>query len=78
MSNGVKSDFIMVSKETVYKKGGIVILDLKKYQKLCEQAVPVYHLIGKEAKELDKLVKEGVSDHRSGRTKKIRSLADLD
>ncbi len=61
----------------IQKKGGIVILDLKEYQKLYERAVPTYYLEGREAKELDKLVEEGLREYRKGRCKTIKSLADL-
>lgn len=69
---------ITVSKVKVQKEGGMVILSLKEYRKLLEQAVPTYYLKGKEAEALDKLVKEGLREYRSGKCKMIRSLADLD
>ncbi len=69
---------ITIHKEKVEKQGGVVILPLKEYQKLLERAVPTYRLTGREAKKLDELVEEGLRDYRAGRTKKIRSLADLD
>lgn len=48
-------------------KEPVVILPLKEYQKLCERAVPTYHLKGKAAKELDSLVKEGLRDYYAGK-----------
>jgi len=69
---------ISISKQKIEKQKGIVILPLKEYQKLCERAVPIYYLVGKEAKELDKLVEEGLKSHRLGKTKKIKSLRDLE
>jgi hypothetical protein len=69
---------IIISKEEIQKKGGIVILSLREYRKLCERAVPTYYLKGKEAEELDKLVEEGLREYRKGRCKTIKSLADLD
>lgn len=77
MANRVKNSITIFGKE-VKKKGGIVILPLKEYQKLCERAVPIYYLKGKEAEELDKLVKEGLRAHRLGKTRKIKSLKDLE
>jgi len=59
-------------------KEGVVILPLKEYEKLRERAVPIYYLRGKEAEELDKLVEEGLRDHYAGKTKKIKSLSDLE
>ncbi len=78
MANRNKKNFITISKETVRKKGDIVILPLKEHQKLCEKAVPAYYSKGKEAEELDRLVEEGLRDYNLGRTRKIKSLADLD
>jgi len=69
---------ITVSKNRIKKQGGIVILGLKEYQKLCERAVPTYYLKGKEAEKLDELVKKGLSDYRKGKYKTIKSLSDLD
>ena len=62
---------------------GVVILDLKEFEKIQEKAkptntVPAYQLKGKEAEELDNLVKEGLKEYRAGRCKTINSLADLD
>lgn len=69
---------ITISKSAVQKKGGVVILGLREYEELCKRAVPHYYLRGKEAEELDELVKEGLEDYKAGRTKRIKSLADLD
>ena len=48
------------------------LLKGKKYK------VPVYQLHGKAAERLDTRVREGMREYRAGKTKKIRSLADLD
>lgn len=69
---------ITITKERVEKQKGIVILPLKEYQKLCQQAVPTYYLKGKEAEELDRLVKEGLKEYHRGKCKSIKSLSDLD
>ena len=69
---------ITLSKSEITEKDGIVILSLKEYRKICERVVPEYYLTGKAAEEADKLVKEGLVDYREGRTKKIKSLADLE
>ena len=47
------------------------------YKDLTEGAVPIYHLTGKAAKELDKLVREGLKEHEAGRTIKASSLKKL-
>ena len=69
---------ITIQKEKIEKQGGVVILPLKIYQELLRRAVPTYYLTGKEAEKVDKLVEEGLREYRAGKTKKIRSLADLD
>lgn len=69
---------ITISREEAKKKGGFVILPLKEYEKLREQAVPAFYLRGKEAEELDKLVREGLKEYKQGKCKSIKSLADLD
>lgn len=56
---------------------GVVILKLDEYKKLQKKAVPTYYLSGKKAKELDRLVEEGLKEYKEGKTKKLRSLADL-
>jgi len=70
----------VIEKENIIKIGKepVVILPLKEYQKLCERAVPTYYLEGKEADKLDKLVEEGLRNHRLKRTRKIKSLSDLE
>ncbi len=67
---------ITISKESVRKRGGVVILPIKEYQELCERAVPTYYLKEKEAEELDKLVKEGLKEYRAGKCINARSLEE--
>jgi hypothetical protein len=69
---------ITIRKEEIEKQAGVVILPIKEYQELIKRALPTYYLAGKKAEKLDKLVKEGLRAYKSGKTKKIRSLADLD
>jgi len=76
MTNRVTNNSIVVSKRTVRKEGGIVILPLKKYEELRERAAPTYYLEGKEAEKLDKLVEEGLEDYRNGKTIKAPSLKE--
>lgn len=71
-------DSIVISRKEIEKKGGVVLLGLKEYQKLLVQAVPTYYLIGKEAEEVDGLFREGMSEYKAGKTTKIKSLNDLD
>ena len=69
---------ITISKKRIKKDGGVVVLSLKEYQKLSEQAVPTYYLKGKAAKKLDKMVEDGLRAYRAGKTRTLKSLADLD
>jgi hypothetical protein len=78
MANRISKNSIVISREAVQKKGGLVILPLREYQKLCERVIPAFYLKGKKAEELDKLVEEGLRDYRKEKCKPIRSLADLD
>jgi hypothetical protein len=71
-------NLIVISRKNIQKRGGVVILDLKQYQRLCERAVPTYYLKGKKAGELDKLVETGLRDYRKGKCRSLQSLADLD
>lgn len=67
-----------VSEKTIQKTGGIVILSLVEYEELRRNVVPTYYLKGKEAIQLDSLVREGLSEYKAGKTKTIDSLSDLD
>ena len=69
---------IIIPKTKIQKNGGVVVLSLKEYQKLQEKAVPTYYLTGKEALKLDKEVERALGEHRAGKTRTIKSLADLD
>ncbi|GEM_PF-1284145 len=59
---------ITIHKEKIREEGGLVILPLKEYQKLCEMAVQTYYLKGKAAEKLDKLVEKGLKEYREGKT----------
>ena len=41
-------------------------------------AIPTYQLYGKAAVGLDKEVKQALREYKQGKTKKIKSLADLE
>jgi len=69
---------ITIPQVKIEKNGEVVILPLKEYQKLCQMAAPTYYLKGKAAKDLDKLVKNGLKEYQEGKYKTIKSLADLD
>ncbi len=78
MSNQTANNLITISKRSIQKKGGMVVLPVEEYNKLKERAVPVYYLKDKQAQYLDKEVNQGLKDYKSGKCKKIKSLADLD
>ncbi|MBI3599867.1 MAG: hypothetical protein HY097_04400 [Nitrospinae bacterium] len=67
---------VTIHKEKIEKQGGVVILSLKEYQKLCERAVPTYYLKGKKAEELDRLVEEGLKEYERGETIEASSLKE--
>ena len=59
----------------INKKAGTVTMSLQEYNRLI---MPMYHLKGKAALNLDKLVKNALQAYKEGKTRVIRSLADLD
>jgi hypothetical protein len=69
---------IAISKNQIKEEGGVVVLSIKEYQKMQASMVPSYYLHGKEAGDLDNLVKNGLKSYKNGKTKIIKSLADLD
>ncbi|OGZ18023.1 MAG: hypothetical protein A2V72_02060 [Candidatus Nealsonbacteria bacterium RBG_13_37_56] len=78
MANHITKNSINVSKETIRKEGGVVILSLREYEELRERSIPTYHLEGKDAEKLDRLIGEGLEDYKNGKCKTIESLSDLD
>ncbi|MFH1029904.1 hypothetical protein A2Y83_04815 [Candidatus Falkowbacteria bacterium RBG_13_39_14] len=72
------NNLVNISRNTIRKEGGIVILPLSEYEELKRKSVPTYYLTGKDAEEADKLVKEGLKAYKAGKTKVIDSLSDLD
>jgi len=77
MINQIANNPISISRKTVRRNGGVVILSLQEYEELRKKAMPAYYLEGKEADKLDKLVKEGLRDYRQGKCKAIKSLAEI-
>lgn len=67
---------IAITQAEIKKKEGVVILPLKEYRELLWRAVPEYHLTGKAARDLDKLVERGLRDHREGKTILASSISD--
>jgi len=69
---------ITIQKSKIKEEGGVVVLPVGEYKKLLMRAIPTYYLSGKEAEELDKLYEEGMREYKAGKTRKLKSLADLD
>ena len=69
-------NIIAIPKIKINKEGGVVILSLREYQRLCEMAVPTYYLKGGAAKRLDKLVEEGLGEYERGETINAVSLKE--
>lgn len=69
---------ITIPQAQIHRQAGVIILPLSEYQKLFERAFPDYYLQEKQADDLDKLVKEGLTEYQTGKTKTIASLKDLD
>ena len=69
---------INISKNKLQKEGGVVVLSLSEFRRLIKSAVPSYYLKGNSARKLDTLVKQGIKNYRAGKTKILKSLADLD
>lgn len=68
---------VTVSKTKIDNDKGVVILPIKDYLELLKEAVPTIELSGAAARQLDRLVEESLKEHREGKTKTIKSLADL-
>ena len=66
---------ITISKAEVKEKDGVVILPLKEYRRLLARGVPEVYLTGKAARDLDKLVAQGLREHREGKTVKAPSIS---
>lgn len=74
--NNSTADTVTLSRSAILKQKGMVVLPIREYRRLCEMAVPTYYLKGKEAEELDKLVRDGLKEYRAGKTIKANSLGE--
>jgi len=72
--NKVTSTTIKISPQSL--KRGVVVMAAEEYERLQTRAIPTYYLTGKKALELDRLVEEGLCEHRVGKTIKARSLKE--
>ena len=76
MANTIVKDSITISRDSVKKAGGFVILPIKQYERLREQVIPTYYLTGKKAKDLDKLVEDGLKEYEKGETISASSMGE--
>lgn len=67
---------ITISKAKIAKERGVVVLPMKEYERLVKAAVPEIYLTGKDARDLDKLVAEGLRDYAEGKTHTAKSLSE--
>lgn len=65
---------INISRQALKK--GVVLLDLEEYNRWQHNFVPTHYLSGQAAIEADRLVEEGLREHRAGRTIKASSLTE--
>ena len=67
---------ITIGKEEIMRKMGVVVLPVKEYERLLAKQVPEYFLTGKAARDLDKLVEEGLRDYATGKTTTASSIEE--
>ena len=58
-------------------KEELVVITRKELEWMKSQMIPTIYLKGRAAKKLDRRGERGLSDFRNGKTKILRSLADL-
>lgn len=68
---------IQLNQKQITENGGVVVLTLEEYHRLKERAVPTFYLKGMEARMHDDGVVRALREHAGGKTKKIRSMADI-
>ena len=69
---------ITISRKSVQEEDGVVVLPVGKYRELLLKTIPTYYLEGRGARNLDALVREGLRECNTGKTRRIASLAELD
>ena len=67
---------ITLSRATVQKQKGVVVLPLAEYQRLLAAAVPEVYLTGKAALKLDKLVDDSMREYRAGKAIAANSISE--
>ena len=58
-------------------KDDLVVISRREFEQMKSRMFPIVYLKGKSAARLDRRVEIAVRDYRQGKTKKIKSLADL-
>ena len=61
----------------VVQNDDLVIIPRKEYEQMKSRMFPVVNLVGKAAIHLDRRVAKAMQYYRQGKTKVIKSLADL-
>lgn len=67
---------VTLSKKQIQKNGGVVVLPIEEYRRLSLRALPEYYLTGKKARNLDKLVENGLREYHAGKTMKASSVRE--
>ena len=60
------------------KEEDLVVIPRQEYEKMKAQGIPTFYLKGKAAEKLDLRVTQALKEYRAGKTREIKSLADLD
>jgi hypothetical protein len=68
---------VTVTKSNIKEKKAqkMITIPLQEYRELLATRVPHYYLKGKAARDLDKLVEEGLREYHAGKTIKADSLS---
>lgn len=61
----------------IARSGDLIIIPRKEYEQMKSRMFPIVNLVGKAAVHLDRRVTKAIQHYRQGKTKTIRSLADL-
>ena len=69
---------IITIPQKISKDGDLVIIPRKEYEYMKTRMFPVVYLNSKKAVRLDRRVDRALREYRQGKTKIIKSLADLD
>jgi len=66
MANRINKNSIIISKEAVQKRGGVVVLGLKEYKRFLEYEM--------EKDYIDTIVKEGLKEEKAGKTESLEGF----